>query len=147
MKLIMERFNDIFMYSTFFYSKLSNYGYRAVCHWHKEVDRFSKKLLIFPIHQEECVHWYLAVVDVANKQIIHFDSLKKENLKCSQILRNYLQELNGQTYSTVQEKNIPIQSNLYDCGIFTCMYARCLAENSALISVNRTLQQSESTLY
>ena len=131
MHLIMERFGDVFVYNTFFYLKLLNHGFHAVCNWHKEVDKFSKRLLIFPVHLEECAHWCLAVGDVAKKQVLYFDSLNKRNLTCLKVLSNYLQELSGETYSTMQYKNIPIQTNSYDCGIFTCMYARCLAENTA----------------
>lgn len=131
MNLIMEKFNDIFVYSTFFYYKLLNHGHQAVCHWYKGVDVFKKRLLVFPVHLEECAHWCLAVADVAKKQVTYFDSLKKENFKCLRVLRKYLEEVNGQCYSSIHDKNIPMQSNSYDCGIFICMYARCVAEKSA----------------
>ena len=122
MKLIMERFEDTFVYSMFFYSKLVNHGCQAVHSWYKEVEKMSKRLLIFPVHQEELAHWCLAAADVTNKQITYFDSLKNENLKCLRILKNFLQEVCGQIYSTVQEKNIPIQTNSYDCGsLSVCM--------------------------
>ena len=90
MNLIMEKFNDVFVYSTFFYPKLLNHGCQAVRRWNKGVDIFSKRLLVFPVHLEECAHWCLAVADVANKQMIYYDSLKKENFKCLQVLRIYL---------------------------------------------------------
>ena len=131
MNLIMEQFNDVFVYSTFFYLKLLNHGYQAVRHWHKGASMLSKRLLIFPVHLEECAHWCLTAADVANKQITYFDSLKKQNLKCVEVLRNYVQELSAQSYSIKQDKSIPMQTNSYDCGVFICMYARCLAENSA----------------
>ena len=130
MKLIMERFEDTFVYSTFFYSKLLSHDCQAVHSWHKETDKMSKRLLIFPVHQEELAHWSLAAADVTSKQITYFDSLKNENLKCLRNLRNFLQEFCGQTYSTVLTRDIPMQSNSYDCGVFVCMYARCLAEKS-----------------
>ena len=61
MNLIMEQFNDVFVYSTFFYLKLLNHGYQAVRHWHKGASMLSKRLLIFPVHLEECAHWCLTV--------------------------------------------------------------------------------------
>ena len=131
MNLLMENFSDVFVYSTFFYTKLLNHGFRAVCRWNKGVDFLSKRLLVFPVHLEECAHWCLAVADVANRQLIYFDSLKKENPNCSRVLRSYLQELSGHCYSGVQAKTIPMQANSYDCGIFICMYTRCLVEKSA----------------
>lgn len=31
----------------------------------------------------------------------------------------------------INRKDIPVQNNSFDCGVFTCMYARYLAEDSA----------------
>ena len=107
----------------------------------------GKRVLIFLVHQEELAHWCLAAADVTNKQITHFDSLKNENLKCLRILKNFLQEVCGQTYSTIQEKNIPIQTNSYDCGSLSVCMPGVKQKNQVSILANRTLQQSEGTLY
>jgi len=70
----------------FFFTKLLNHGHHSVLRWHKGVDLFKKRMLLFPVHQEECAYWRLVVADVPNKQIISFDSLGKENPHCLQIL-------------------------------------------------------------
>ena len=125
MGIIMEKFDDIFVYSTFFYTKLLNDG-GAVCSWYKGVDFFSKRLLIFPIHQH--AHWCLAVANVAKKQLTIYDSLHGENSNCLQVLGNYLDQLKGGQFSRCEDKSIPKQTNSFDCGVFTCLYARFLAE-------------------
>ena len=111
MKLIMEKTDDIFIFSTFFYAKLSSHGHNSVLSWHKGVDLFNRRMLLFPVHQEERAHWCLVVANIPNKEIISFDSLNKDNSVCLQVLKNYLQELNGQLhFSVMQARNIPLQS-------------------------------------
>ena len=122
---------DVFTFSTFFYTKMSGHGCHSVLGWHKSVNLLDKRLLIFPIHQKELAHWCLVVADVAAKQLICFDSLGKSNHDCLKILAEYLEVQSGQLFSCKQESNIPRQTNSFDCGIFVCLYARCLAEKSA----------------
>ena len=131
MGLIMENFDDVFGYSTFFYTKLLSDGYQAVSRWYKGDNVFTKRLLVFPVYQAECSHWCLAVANVLNKQIVYYDSLKKENSICLEVLSSYLHKLGGIRFSRYEDRNIPMQSNGYDCGVFVCLYARYLAERSA----------------
>ena len=49
MKLIMEKFGDVHIFSSFFYPKLLCGGYETVGHWYTKIDIFGKRLLIFPI--------------------------------------------------------------------------------------------------
>ena len=77
LKLLAQTFNDIYVYSTFFYPKLLSCGYNAVQQWTHGEDMFSKRLLLFPIHLS--VHWCLVAVDVAEHCISYYDSLKKAN--------------------------------------------------------------------
>ena len=127
---MMEKFDDIFAFSTFFYAKLLVGGCRSVLGWHKSVNLLSKRLLIFPVHQD-LSHWCLVIADVAAKQLIYFDSLANDNHHCLKVLNDYLQERSGQCFSVKQEKNVPRQTNSSDCGVFICMYARCIAGESA----------------
>ncbi len=53
-------FADVYVYSTFFYTKLFSSGHQRVQRWSKGVDIFSKRLLIFPVHLQ--AHWCLAAV-------------------------------------------------------------------------------------
>ena len=87
--------------------------------------------MIFPVHQEDISHWCLVVADVSAKQITCFDSIEKENSHCVMNLKQYLFKLNGEWYSITDlgQRSIPRQSNSYDCGVFTCLFARFLAAN------------------
>ena len=42
MKLIMEKFGDVHIFSSFFYPKLLCGGYETVCCWHMKIDIFGK---------------------------------------------------------------------------------------------------------
>lgn len=133
----MERFNDIYTYSTFFYPKLKRDGYLAVCQWNRGINIFNKRLLLFPVFLEAGAHWCLAAVNIANKTITYFYSLKSENSVCLKVLEEYLiQESKGSAFHSAiwhsdHEKNIPAQTNSFDCGVFICTYALYLAENAA----------------
>ena len=52
MKLLAKSFTDVYSFSTFFYPKLSNGGYKDVCRWAKCVDKVKQRLLLFPLHLE-----------------------------------------------------------------------------------------------
>jgi len=130
MKLLMEKYQDVFVYSTFFYTKLSKHGYSGVSGWHKDVDISSKRLLMFPVHQQERAHWCLVVVDILKKEIVCYDSLCKENSACLEQFKSYIFEVNNEDFAVKQDTNIPLQTNSYDCGAFVCAYAHCLAASS-----------------
>ena len=128
MKLIMEKCSNIFAFSTFFYSKLSSQGYKSVLHWHKATDLFGNRLLLFPVHLEELSHWCLVVANVSNRQLSCLDSLGKKYQTCLNTFKHYLDKISGHSYLIKEEKSVPRQTNSYDCGVFVCLYARCLAE-------------------
>ena len=136
MNLIAQRFADVYVYSTFFYTKLLSDGHHAVQTWNKGVDIFSKRLLIFPVHLQ--AHWCLSAVKIAGKQILYFNSLGHANSTCLQTIRDYLEKqsecnnckLKDVKWQCVHCSDIPMQYNSYDCGVFICTYARCLAANS-----------------
>ena len=94
--LIMERFNDVYTYSIFFYPKLRRDGYLAVRPRNRGVNIFNKRLLLFPVYLEGGAHWCLAAVNIAKKTKIYFDSLRNENSVCLKVLQEYLtQESQG----------------------------------------------------
>ena len=90
MKLIMEKFADVHIFSTFFYTKLVCGGYESVCSWYNKIDMFGKRLLMFPIHLDASSHWCLAAANVVDKQISYFDSLQNDNFACLRNLETYL---------------------------------------------------------
>ena len=128
LKLLAKTFDDIFVYSTFFYPKVLSCGYNAVRQWTHGEDIFSKRLLLFPIHLR--VHWCLAAVNLEEYSITYYDSLKEENPVCSTTIRNYLMQHSSNRavdWKLMYHSDIPEQLNSSDCGVFVCMYARCLS--------------------
>ena len=98
------------------------------------MDIFSKRLLLIPVHLQD--HWCLAAVKIADRRISYFDSLGKPNFTCLHAIMEYLSQqseskkLNLVEWYGVHCKDIPQQHNSYDCGVFVCMYGRCLAADS-----------------
>jgi len=132
MKLIMEKHTDLFAFSTIFYSKLSSQGSKSVLHWHKEKDLFGKRLLLFPVHLKELSHWCLVVANVPNGQLSCLDSLGNKNHTCLKAVNQFLDNRSGHSYVIKEEASIPRQTNSYNCGMFVCLYSRCLVEGLAL---------------
>ena len=138
MKLLAESFTDVHSFSTFFYPKLSNGGYKAVCRWAKGMEIVKQRLLLFPLHLG--THWCLAAVNIPKCQISCYDSLENDNqtYACLENIQQYLtQRLRNTKLSSIKwycvcHQDIPRQKNHSDCGAFTCMFGRCLAYNSPL---------------
>ncbi|CAN2389968.1 C-terminal catalytic domain, partial [Pristimantis euphronides] len=89
---VMNMYGDLVMdavpekvhfFNSFFYDKLRTKGYEGVKRWTKNVDIFSKQLLLIPIHLE--VHWSLVCVDVAKRTITYFDSQRTLNRRCPKV--------------------------------------------------------------
>uniref|UniRef100_A0A665TBX5 Ubiquitin-like protease family profile domain-containing protein n=1 Tax=Echeneis naucrates TaxID=173247 RepID=A0A665TBX5_ECHNA len=120
--------------NSFFHRQLMTKGYDGVKRWTKQVDLFSKSLLLVPIHLE--VHWCLVTADLVKKKICLYDSqgnaLQKvaryrleappaENLPRCKL--NYIMSC----LLCCPTQKIPQQSNENDCGVFVLEYCRCLA--------------------
>ena len=74
--LIQECFNDIFVFSTFFYNTLKNDPQRAKRQT-RNTNIFSKRYVYFPIH--EVNHWYLIMIDNINNHIESLDPYQYNN--------------------------------------------------------------------
>jgi len=120
----------VYTFNTFFYPTLVKDGYARLKRWTRKVDLFSHDMIIIPVHLQ--MHWCLAVIDLATKEIRYYDSMGGNNQKCLNALKSYIQEehkdkkqspldLEGWHYECV--KDIPQQMNGSDCGMFTCKFA------------------------
>ncbi|KAH0540149.1 hypothetical protein KQX54_013387 [Cotesia glomerata] len=96
----------------------------------KDADIFIKRLVLIPIHLG--IHWCLCAVDNINKSITYYDSLHSNNDKCLEVIENYLQSLGEKRWSKIHEKNIVLQTNLYDCGVYTYFFAKQLIMSESL---------------
>ncbi|KAM9321990.1 sentrin-specific protease 5-like isoform 1-T2 [Pholidichthys leucotaenia] len=133
-ELIMESSNHkVHFLNSFFHRQLMTKGYDGVKRWTKQVDLFSKSLLLVPIHLE--VHWCLVMADIAKKQICLYDSQGNALQKVARnILKYLMKEAKEKKQTSFEngwmvsfEENIPQQTNENDCGVFVLEYSRCLA--------------------
>ncbi|KAJ1921196.1 SUMO1 sentrin specific peptidase 1 [Mycoemilia scoparia] len=140
MQLIVERSKDsskelpsIHAFNTFFYTKLSKEGYSRVRRWTRKVSIFEKDIIIVPVHLG--VHWCLAAIWPKEKKINYYDSMGGTNTHCLEILLDYLgnetkdklkKPFDADHWVTSCPKDIPMQANGYDCGVFSCTFAEYL---------------------
>lgn len=92
------------------------------------------KQVFVPIHHTKQEHWTLVVIDLARKQMDHYDSLKKKNgrnvfkrLDEVNMLENYPE------FSRV-EVGCPQQPNLVDCGVYLMAAVHDLARGKEIIN-------------
>jgi sentrin-specific protease 1 len=123
--------------NTFFYPLLSDkggYNYARVQKWTRRVDLFAMDRIIIPIHLGN--HWCLAVINIQDRRFEYYDSLGSPNPTCLKRLRQYLQDeaqdkkgikLDLLDWTDYQPREIPMQRNGYDCGVFACKFAECIA--------------------
>lgn len=142
MDLITARSPDtVYAYNTFFYLSLSQKGYKHISRWTKKVDIFSKNKLFIPVHIDEENHWCLIYVNLKKHSICYYDSLGGSNFKSLKLVLKYLMlehldkkktEFFPSGWLLKIAKKCPKQRNLWDCGVFVCMFAEHLARNAPL---------------
>jgi hypothetical protein len=105
-----------------------------------QVDVFSKRLLLVPT----CIrsHWALVAVDHTAKTVSYYDSLNNCGRNATLAVRDFIKYV-GSTVAngvnvdayTVRSRTvgIPRQTNSYDCGVFTLVYADCLARRVRMV--------------
>lgn len=132
-----EAWPRVHFLNTFFYPLLSDkggYNYARVQKWTRRIDLFAMDRVVVPIHLGN--HWCLAVINLQDRRFEYYDSLGSSNRECLQRLRRYLQdeardkkkiELDLADWGDHQPKDIPLQKNGYDCGVFACKFAECIA--------------------
>ena len=134
MSLIMDKHKDIYVFSTFFYTKLLMSGYQGIRRWAKTVPLFAKRFVMVTLHITN--HWCLVSIDMVHRRIILHDSLPNNSIHCLDILEEYLLleavERNLAVRIWIKEvcKECPQQSNFNGCGVYVCMNARNIAEQS-----------------
>lgn len=125
----------LLVYTTYFYPMLTKNGFESgrPCHLaRKGVSPFEFDLLLIPIHDEAKLHWTMVSVNMKDKKIEHYDSLR-----CSDdtsniirtILRFLLSEARKQRLPFIKDEwngvvaKGPLQNNGLDCGAFICAWA------------------------
>ncbi|XP_028283519.1 sentrin-specific protease 5-like isoform X2 [Parambassis ranga] len=159
---VMNMYGDLIMESSdhtvhflnsFFHRQLMTKGYDGVKRWTKQVDLFSKSLLLVPIHLE--VHWCLVIADIVKKKICLYDSQGNALQKVARNILKYLMTEakekqhtafeNGWTVSF--DEKIPQQTNENDCGVFVLEYSRCLALTRPLQFSQKDIPKIRKRIY
>nr|XP_057923264.1 sentrin-specific protease 5-like [Doryrhamphus excisus]XP_057923265.1 sentrin-specific protease 5-like [Doryrhamphus excisus] len=153
-ELIMEASqHKVHFLNSFFHRQLMTKGYDGVKRWTKQVDLFSKTLLLVPIHLE--VHWCLVTADIARRRICLFDSQGNVLRKVARSILNYLVTeatekqhasfVNGWAMSF--DEKVPQQTNENDCGVFVLEYSRCLALDQPMHFSQRDIPKIRQRIY
>lgn len=131
---------------TYFYLKLTDQGTFT----YHNVQRFTRKMyktpgssgifeydkMIIPINNNNS-HWYLACINFKEKRTEVYDSLGIDRPDVHKNLLRWVQEeyldklkINlPDGWTQFNDTDVPTQSNMYDCGVFTCMFAACVSLN------------------
>ena len=140
--LIQERsenrpeFPKVLSYPSFFYTKLRLNGYADMTDgWLGTHNIFLFELVLFPIGLDG--HWFLPAIDNREKTISIYDSLPNYRW-AAEALNQIITFVNNahfrlynrpmrRIYTLRAPRNIPIQTNGVDCGIFVHLYAEYLS--------------------
>ncbi|XP_043275441.1 sentrin-specific protease 1-like [Venturia canescens] len=104
--------------------------------------------VIVPIHLGN--HWCLAVIDMLFGEICYYDSFKGSQPAYLATLLEYLVQeakeknevpINKEEWTLGNTTNIPCQTNGYDCGVFTCQFARYEVANRAIDFTQQDMPQ------
>ncbi|XP_044075961.1 sentrin-specific protease 5-like [Siniperca chuatsi] len=153
-ELIMESaHHKVHFLNSFFHRQLMTKGYDGVKRWTKQVDLFSKSLLLVPIHLE--VHWCLVTADIVKKKICLYDSQGNALQKVARNILKYLMTEAKEKKLTAFEngwavsfdEKIPQQTNENDCGVFVLEYSRCLAMAKPLQFSQKDIPKIRKRIY
>ncbi|CAI5641776.1 unnamed protein product [Oreochromis niloticus] len=153
-ELIMESsHHKVHFLNSFFHRQLMTKGYDGVKRWTKQVDLFSKSLLLVPIHLE--VHWCLVTADIVQKKICLYDSQGNGLQKVGRNILKYLMTEAKEKKQTAFEsgwtvafdEKVPQQTNENDCGVFVLEYSRCLALTRPLHFSQKDIPKIRKRIY
>ena len=80
--------SKVYVFNSFFFTKLREKGYEGVKRWTKNVDLFSQDKIMLPVHLG--MHWCMALIDIHKKSIFYYDSLHGQNDNCLHLLLSYI---------------------------------------------------------
>ncbi|CAH3183796.1 unnamed protein product [Porites lobata] len=101
-------------------------------------------VVLVPCNTPESEHWTLLAVLPKEKSVVVLDSMPSNHIKHTSLdaiskMCGLLKEINSnvdlnQCKLIVNKKgDVPEKTNAYDCGVFTCLYARCLVGYGEMI--------------
>ncbi|KTW30821.1 hypothetical protein T552_00532 [Pneumocystis carinii B80] len=127
----------VYAFNTFFYTTLEKKGYQGVRRWTKraKVNILEQDYVLIPIHLG--IHWCMSIINFKKKRFEYWDSLNGNSGRVFLLLRDYLFQESGNTINLddwidyIPESG-PIQTNGYDCGVFACKTAECIAREGSI---------------
>ena len=152
-KLIAFNSESTYSFGLDFSELLPRHGHEGVKGYTRHIDLFSYKKILVPVFTPQ--HWSCVGINLEEKRISYFDSLQRENQVWINLIliRNFfndglLQEfltsilsyldteykikknssLNLQDWTLTHPKDIPVQRNHSDCGLFSIKYAQYFAK-------------------
>lgn len=140
LNLVSEKSDNVYCWTTHFFSTLKSKGYAGVARWAKrrKVNVTEKKLVVVPINIMS-THWAVAVVDNLAKTIKYHDSLSSNgNQSAVRLLQQYMAkecerlQVPPIEYELLPNMKTPQQQNGYDCGVFTCTVSKHIAQGLPL---------------
>jgi len=104
----------------------------------------EQDLILIPCNTQGSLHWFLLVVYPKQQSIVVYDSLAGSCVKPTWqhsvgkmmgLLQAVDKTVDCQKWTFKANKNneIPQQTNAYDCGVFVCLFARCLAHKTKMV--------------
>ena len=105
----------------------------------------DQDVILVPCNPMGTKHWFLLLVQPQQKLLAVLDSLpgyfvKPTTKAAINKMCNVLQQADYESFDKHQWKfvtnshvSIPVQGNGYDCGVFVCLYARCLVSKGLMI--------------
>ncbi|CAO2203470.1 unnamed protein product [Urochloa humidicola] len=141
-----NKFLKCHFFNTFFYKKLisGGYDYKAVRRWTTKrklgYNLIECDKIFVPIHKE--VHWCLAVINIRDKKFQYLDSLGSMDKKVLSTLARYFvdevkdksgQQIDALSWKQEGVKNLPLQENGWDCGMFMLKYIDFYSRDMDLI--------------
>jgi len=147
-------------FNTFFMSKLlpekNKYNFEDVKRWTKYFKVFEQDKIFIPININNN-HWFLVVIYIEQKQIIYYDSIANNDratlylftiakwLKDEAKSKN--EDININDWTLIDTgKNIPQQSNGYDCGVYLILNADYIADDLPLSYGEEQIKESRNKI-
>jgi sentrin-specific protease 1 len=119
------------------------YDYGLVQNWTREVNLLGMDKVLVPVHSAG--HWSLAVMNIRSTSLEYYDSLGSSNTSSITVLRRFLKDfvmdrlicwpedvLPVEHWPVHEVMNIPQQTNGFDCGVYVCQFAACVASEQSL---------------
>jgi sentrin-specific protease 1 len=103
--------------------------------------------IFIPVNHSN-THWALISVSIEEKIIRYYDSLKWNDRGIMKLVQDHLTSISlnpdKEEWRTEICSELPIQTNTFDCGVFLCQYAYCIASGKSfnyLTENTRNLRQ------